>query len=58
MRRGEVRHCPKCGDVLRKVTDSERTFRGRVFFTLQCETCLHREQEWYEKPERPDRIYR
>lgn len=58
MRRGEVRRCPKCGDVMHKVWDSERTFRGRVFFTLQCETCLHREQDWYDKPERPERIYR
>ena len=40
------------------VEGSERTFRERVFFTLQCETCLHRETDWQDKPERPEHIFR
>ena len=33
---------------------SERTFRGRVFFTLFCDTCLHRELDWWDKPRERD----
>lgn len=58
MRRGEVRLCPKCGARLHVVDGSETTFRGRVHFTLMCDACLHRERDWWEKPERPERIYR
>ena len=54
MRRGELRRCPKCGHQMYVLDGSERTFRGRVFFTLFCETCLHREVDWWDKPRESD----
>lgn len=52
MRECEVRRCPRCNRVMRKVDGSEKTTRGRIWFTLQCPACLHREMDWYELPKR------
>lgn len=49
MRVHETRRCPKCGARMTVVDGSDRTTRDRVFFTLQCRCCLHRELDWHER---------
>lgn len=56
MRWHEVRACPNCGRPMRIVDGSERTCRGRTFFTLMCDGCCHREVDWWDVP--PNRKYR
>lgn len=50
MRAHEVRHCPKCGNVLKVVEGSQKTRKDKVWVLLQCDCCLHREMDWYDLP--------
>lgn len=45
----EKRECPKCGKVMRVVDGSQRTTRYKIWFTLQCPACLHKEQDFYKR---------
>ena len=52
MREFEVRRCPKCGCRLRVVDGSQQTVRDKVWFTLLCPACLHKERDWYNRKPR------
>ena len=37
------RKCPMCGWNMVELFDMRRTFRGKLYHTMHCPCCLHRE---------------
>lgn len=49
MRPNETRKCPLCKHTMHMMDGSDKTVRDKVYFTLRCRCCGHKEMDWYER---------